>query len=492
MIQSLPCPACHRTLVLAADASLQAVLRCRHCSHQFVLGEMIEAELGFWEVVDDPNAAELSFATRLGTDAADNGTADVEQDSELQLAESSEYVSPQSLIKKRAEKKNVDWSKFEPITHEQYERMRRKGKSPIWSLLSVMLGGLASIPIATLLIWHLLGKDPLQMGPIVGRYVPWIVPTKFQPYDSNLADEVAPPPAGRSGFRRFDAEMDESEVKSDPQGSANLMVEANSISATAEPHAIAPSRPILPGDRRAHSGSPMPQSAPVGDPAFEPNPTVGLPAEEVTPAMGENVFKLINEAEKDLQAWNARTEDFESRKKLAQQTYLRLSAIASAINDIPSTSPLRRLVRNELQTVGEMVASQRDTQELLQAGSRSWLDRYRNEPQVGLALVIEVAEVTEIDNVWKITSTQSSALGKPALEISAPSEIASSILPGQQLLLLGILEFSAASNSSENSTAAPDESKTLSPTGQLENTSAAREVQQLIANYIFRLEPKAD
>jgi len=416
----------------------------------------------------------------------------------LELAEASEYVSPQSLMKKRAEKKNVDWSKFEPITHEQYERMRRKGKSPIWSLLSVMLGGLASIPIATLLIWHLLGKDPLQMGPVVGRYVPWIVPTKFQPYDSNFADDAPPPPAGQSGFRKFDSVIDESDVHDEPHGSAQDMVDANSVSATAEPNAIVPSRPMHTGDRRAPGAFPMPQAAPIANAVTvgELDANLGSqPAGPTTLATGDNVFKLINEAEKDLQAWKDRTDDRESQKKLAQQTYLRLSAIASAINDIPPTSPLRRLVRSELHTVSEMVAAQRDIQQLIQAGSRFWLDSHRNDPRISLALVIEVAEATEIENVWKITTRQSSAIGSPSLEISAPPEIAASIMPGEKLFVLGIIDSTAAIKpAGETPTdAAGSEPAPAEPASSESTTaSAASAAQQLNANYIFSLDSKPD
>lgn len=510
MIQSLPCPSCHRTLVLAADASLKAVLRCRHCSHQFVLGEMIEANLGFWEVVDDPNAAELSAAPSLAREKADNESTETGDEADLELAESSEYVSPQSLMKKRSEKKDVDWSKFEPITHEQYERMRRKGKSPIWSLLSVMLGGLASVPIATLLIWHLLGKDPLQMGPIVGRYVPWIVPAKFQPYDSKFADEIQAPEAGQSGFRRFDAMMDGADEQRDLQGSDRAMVVTDSLSATVEPDAGAPSRTIPPFDRRTPSAFPMPQLSPsvraviVGDPDSNLESPSQTPA---TPATGDNIFKLINEAEQDLQAWKDRTDDRESQKKLAQQTYARLSAIASAINDIPPTSPLRRLVRNELQTISQMVESQHDIQLLLQAGSRFWLDSHRNEATISLALVIEVSEANENANRWTVVASPSTAIGRPAIAISAPSEIAATITPGKKLFLLGTVDrtdsLKQAGETSTTSTAvdstgvviatdSTSETATTVKETNADETKAeptnAMETQQFNASYIFQLD----
>ncbi len=483
MIQSLPCPNCHRTLILAGDASLKAILRCRHCSHQFVLGEMIDAELGFWEVVDDPNAVELLPAPSSASVAAKSISANAEDDSELELAGDSEYVSPQSMMKQQAVKQNVDWSKFEPITHEQFERMRRKGKNPIWSLLSVMLGGLASIPIATLLIWHLLGKDPLQMGPVVGRYVPWIVPAKFQPYDSDFADDAQAPPSGRSGFRNFDSVIDEAAYEDGTSQPTEDIVDANSKIATTEPDGVVHSQPMRIRDRRAPRAFPMPQSAPTAGSVVvagdEPESAMSSqPKDQSTPATGAHIFALINEAEKDLQAWRDRSEDRESQKKLAQQIYLSLMAIASAIDDIPPTSPLRRLVRNEMHAVSEVVTTQRDVQQLIQAGARYWLESHRNDARMALALVIDAAEVSETENVWRITLSQDSTVSSPKPTISASSEIATTITPGQKLFVLGIIDSSSSLKPTEES-----------PTEASQKDSVAGMPQELKANYIFVLEP---
>jgi hypothetical protein len=382
--------------VLAAEVSLQAVLRCRHCSHQFVLGEMVEAELGFWEVVDDPNTPKPKVV-----DAAEGV-----DDAALELAKSEEYFSPQMLLKKQAEKENVEWSKFEPITTEQYERMRRKGKSPIWSMLSVLLGGLASIPIATLLIWHVLGKDPLQMGPVVGRYAPWIVPTRFQPNESDFeADNRQPPPAGASGFRRFDSVMNDE--------------------TTAQ-------RPVI------------------------------------TETPGSDVFTIINQVEMDMEAWNERGEDRELHKKLALQTYSNLASLALAIGDLPAASPLQRLVRTELHSVGQQVSQHTDIQHLIQSGSRYWLSSHQDR-LVGLAIVINVAMATEVDNAWQLSPAIGD--GEESIQITVPKEVFPSLSQGQNIFVIGSLSrMKSVSNS--------------------ELESSAKSASFLTANYVHMLEPK--
>ncbi len=58
-------------------------------------------------------------------------------------------------------------------------RSRKKG-NPVGTLLSVVGGGMAAIPISILLMWYALGKDPLDAGPMVANLVPWIVPERFQ------------------------------------------------------------------------------------------------------------------------------------------------------------------------------------------------------------------------------------------------------------------------------------------------------------------------
>ncbi len=68
---------------------------------------------------------------------------------------------------------------------------KRRTKSPLFGFLQVILGGFASIPIATLIIWFGLGKDPFKWGPIVAEYAPWIVPVNLQGGSSNMGRSLA-------------------------------------------------------------------------------------------------------------------------------------------------------------------------------------------------------------------------------------------------------------------------------------------------------------
>jgi hypothetical protein len=56
---------------------------------------------------------------------------------------------------------------------------KRPQESPLKMIGSVVGGGVAAVPIAILLMWYVLGKDPLKAGPAVAQFVPWIVPAEF-------------------------------------------------------------------------------------------------------------------------------------------------------------------------------------------------------------------------------------------------------------------------------------------------------------------------
>ncbi len=427
MIQSLPCPSCHRTLVLTAEASLQAVLRCRHCSHQFVLGEMIEGEMGFWEVVEDPKVSEAKVS---------NADEAVTEDSEIQLAESEEYMSPQMVINTQSEEKKTGGSKFEPIRNEQYDRMRRKAKSPMWSMLSVLLGGLASIPIATLLIWHVLGTDPLQMGPTVARYAPWIVPTRFQPRRYN--DDILPPaPAvGASGLPRVSS--------------------TESTSSQSSPH--------TPQDLGTTGEFPTP----TVDSADSITSEESTSEESTDQSPANDLFTLIGQVKKDLETWNERGKDKALQQRLNLQTYSDLASLALAINQLPSASPIRRLVRSELQSVGKEVAKHVDIQDLITRGARIWLANHK-EDLAGLAFVISIGHIVEIDNAWQLIPT--TAPGEESIQIIVPKEIYPSLSEGQSIFALGCVTRSRSTENKEP------------------NDATSKSSSMLTVSYIYALKP---
>jgi hypothetical protein len=63
---------------------------------------------------------------------------------------------------------------------ETTRRRPGKGSNPLPQMVGVVLGGLASIPLAQLCLWWIFSTDPVDAGPLVAQYVPFIVPSDFR------------------------------------------------------------------------------------------------------------------------------------------------------------------------------------------------------------------------------------------------------------------------------------------------------------------------
>lgn len=185
---------------------------------------------------------------------------------------------------------------------------------------------------------------------------------------------------------------------------------------------------------------------------------------ESAPATADNVFKLIDDVEKNLTAWIDRIDDL-GNKQLAQQIYGGLTSVALAVNEIPATSAIRRLVRNELRTTSKTIDEQLEIQQLIQAGSRHWLPKLQSGAPGGTALVVEVVEASERDGSWQITTTSPNP-GAPNLVIVAPLEVASALSPGQRIFVLGVTEVKSAS-AEESPESADDVAAEISETNEV-------------------------
>jgi len=58
-------------------------------------------------------------------------------------------------------------------------RPKRKEKSAVAEIIKVVLGGVVGLTAGMLILWWVAGRDPLELGPKVAEYAPWIVPAQF-------------------------------------------------------------------------------------------------------------------------------------------------------------------------------------------------------------------------------------------------------------------------------------------------------------------------
>ena len=162
--------------------------------------------------VFDQNELELPELTdqspeAMATDIADDGLSlDVE---EPLVSQNHQFESPMDATTSTTPLTSATSGTSGGV---KKQRARRGDKGGLWSIIQVVLGGAAAIPVTLLLLWWVVGKDIMNAGPTVAQYAPWIVPKKFaNPPDFITArrdgPRVPPPALGEGGFRNFDEEL---------------------------------------------------------------------------------------------------------------------------------------------------------------------------------------------------------------------------------------------------------------------------------------------
>lgn len=453
MIQLLPCPACSHVTALAQDVSLSANLRCPHCEHTFRVGQVIEEQYGLWEVVSDPAAvgqADAASYPNLAPPEPPGLEAVVASSEEDEPLELSEAPKPS-----QAKSGNANWAGFEPVTHEQFEKLKRKQRSPIWSILQVVLGGLAAIPIALLILWHGLGRDVLDAGPQVAEYLPWIVPAQFHPPAPLPPEQTdASPQRPRGGFRNFD-DILPSDGGGDAGGQEEPAGPPKAADATGPPSTSSLAGNDAPTDAQAES-----------DAANQKRIEQQFP-------FTRNLFASIESCEADLLAWIKNSDPADGdpalRKPLAKALYGDLLSVADGLNQFPGESFAFRFVRQQLQSTSSRIKRHADVQELIQQGAAFTLGSLLTSGEsFPVAAIIENQQAIDEITRWKLVATGAGPLeASEAMQIYVPEYLSPLLIPGQRLLVLGVVEAAAPE------TAAP------------ETESSAPKQRVFHANYLY-------
>ncbi|MGN6544834.1 MAG: hypothetical protein ACTHK7_07280 [Aureliella sp.] len=453
----------------------QALLKCPNCGNQFRLGDVLDAFYAPWEILENPGIA-ASAASAAPTSAAAEPTAAaaaaetaaaqpaglaLEGASEredrglsldgpdLELADDEESGTGISIGGAGEGKPKTDWSEFKPITHEEFQRMKRADRSPIWSTLQVVLGGAAAIPVSLLLIWYVLDKDVAGAGPAVARYVPWIVPQKFRGQAATFepAEPVAEPRRvprrGESGFRKFDDVMplDEkydagssSAAKSDEQPTEGKKTEGqetvvgtlsekdqqlnaagNASDANQPEQPAVDAAPPAPADASQAADAPKPADAPMAD-----------------------VFALLKRTKDKVDDWKqVSAADDSAKKDAAISLFEDLASLGAHFSSIPDTPGAPALARDKAQEIARAIKRQPDLAEVLQSADRAQLDGRLPRSKNGWVLVCTVGEFLEQDDSWRMMVADPSLLPLRLPTIEIPKSIAPQLTSGQRLLLLG-------------------------------------------------------
>ncbi len=187
------CPSCHESVTVPVNAQADAIVRCPLCQEQFQLKEFL-AQLPPPLIVLSPAGSPQESATDTGTSAEADASIFPQSDASSSAPQVPAFdFFPESAP--REENVGVDSS---------YTTVRRQ-KNPSIEIAKVVAGGLLALPLAQLILWWLPGKwqrDPLQIGPSVGRVVPWVVPENFRSAELTVAPNEKNETASSATHRR--------------------------------------------------------------------------------------------------------------------------------------------------------------------------------------------------------------------------------------------------------------------------------------------------
>ncbi|HUP79582.1 MAG TPA: hypothetical protein VM260_13605 [Pirellula sp.] len=153
----------------------------------------------FW---DNP-LLELELAPdtelRAETDQESDTDSETKRNLEVETANSpagsiENEVGSQFVAHQAEQGSSPDWSVLGPIV----SRQRPREISAIRKIIPAILGGLAAFPIATLIMWYVVGQDIGSAGPTVAKYVPWIVPQKLRASPWKYSRNSEPSDSSRS------------------------------------------------------------------------------------------------------------------------------------------------------------------------------------------------------------------------------------------------------------------------------------------------------
>lgn len=168
------CPKCGDSVALPGRASRLAVVRCPLCQERFPLGEVLDKLPPALIVVDDPGAA----APEAAADAVLEGFAA----SARQGTADGGGFAPLSIETATAPATAAPRGRRPPV------RAKRKPKNPVVEGIKIVLGGVAGLAIAQVILWWVGSSqawpkqraDMFALAPKVARFVPWIVPERYR------------------------------------------------------------------------------------------------------------------------------------------------------------------------------------------------------------------------------------------------------------------------------------------------------------------------
>ncbi|MCA9193259.1 MAG: hypothetical protein KDB03_15920 [Planctomycetales bacterium] len=373
MIFLIPCPECGEASAIHATHRETVEAVCPACGHETRLqlnnGDRLRTWVSVEEVaveIDEIPFAETHpeskhIAEQVQALAHETASAPIDTEIPIATKISSTFKSAHST------------------------RYRRRSTSPIWTMLQIFIGGVAAVPIALTIIWHVIGTDIAGAGPWVGQHLPWLVPLKFRPSD-----------------QRFPDLLDESRAEGLPQVN-------------------------------------WPDGPETAN-AFSTNPTVngtkGLDW-EASPEMNS----MIEELWADVERWKSAEEsDSQLIRELAQSIYSKLCILAVQLGDYRSTTSLVGLPPDFERLLVEF-RTRSDLRAIITQGASYWSQKNRRGIKNGLVVIVPLLGTEKNGDSWLLETSlaNSKQNDEVIVTIEIPTSVASIVSPAQSALIFGTL-----------------------------------------------------
>ena len=178
------CPRCRDEVSVPAKATPRALVRCPLCLEQYLLAEALANAPPPLIIIGGEVAQEAIHQPATGEDEyrlSGGGVLDATSPAAATV------VMPRPAVRGT-------------------QRTRRPQGSGIILLANYVIGGVLGLAMGLLVLWWGFRRDPLELGPPIAKYAPWIVPESFRTAPrSDSASEAASKSTIPSSERRTTA-----------------------------------------------------------------------------------------------------------------------------------------------------------------------------------------------------------------------------------------------------------------------------------------------
>lgn len=188
------CLSCEGLVRIPVKSAADSKVRCPHCSTEYRLNEILNESVPALEIIEETSdsvAAPLIMEqpTVIQKDTFVVPPQLVEGARKRRSTNESSEGSSGSRREKsgrRSSRKDKSWRKRSRSDRNLRHSLRWQSrfstsvKNPTVEFTKVVFGGLMAIPIAYAIVLWVFNKDPLNVGPQISEYVPFVVPADFQ------------------------------------------------------------------------------------------------------------------------------------------------------------------------------------------------------------------------------------------------------------------------------------------------------------------------